>query len=53
MALLFISIHVIIVDPMVEEDMVHVINTANPPLLWQLAESVLIYEDFLVLSTID
>lgn len=52
MALLFISIYVIIVDPMVEEDMVHIINTADPPFLWQLAESVLIYEDFLVLPTI-
>ena len=47
--LLFISIYMIIVDPMVEEDMVHVVNGADSTLLGQFAKSVFVHEDFLPL----
>lgn len=36
-SLLFVSIHVIIVDPVVEEDVVHIVDTADTPLLREFA----------------
>ena len=41
----------VIVYPMTEENMIYVIDTADPSFLRECAESVLFHEDFLVLST--
>jgi len=51
--LLFISIDVIIVYPVIEENVVYIVDTADTPLLRQFAEVVLIEKDFLVLLTTD
>lgn len=51
LSLLFILIYVIIVYPVVEKNVVYIVDTADPPLLRELAESVLIYKDLLVLLT--
>lgn len=36
--------------PMVEEDVVEIIDTADTLLLWESAELVFVYENFFVLS---
>lgn len=51
MSLLFISVHVIIVHPVVKENVVYVVHTADPPLLGEFAKSISIHKHFLVLST--
>ncbi len=52
-SLLFISIDVIIVYSVIEENVVYIVDTADTPLLREFAEFVLIDKDFLVLLTTD
>jgi len=52
-SLLFISIDVIIVYPVIEENVVYIVDTADTPLLREFAKFVLIDKDFLVLLTTD
>lgn len=50
--MLLISKNGIIMHPVVEEDVIEIINIADAPLLRESAELVLVYKDFFVLAMI-